>query len=247
MSTTASIVSPVPAVELRGVRREYRLGGDTVRALDGVDLRVRPGEFMSIMGRSGSGKSTLLNLIGCLDRPTAGQVLVDGIDVGKARRGDLPALRRSKIGFVFQQHNLIPVLTAEENVTLPLRYAGVPAPLRAARARAALAAVGLGDRVHHRPTELSGGQQQRVAIARALVTEPAIVLADEPTGEVDSQTAAAIIALMRQLNRERAQTFISVTHDPAVAARTDRVVRLSDGRVEYDGPPAALPALPLPG
>jgi putative ABC transport system ATP-binding protein len=210
------------------------MGGEIIRALDGVDVVIERGEFVAVMGRSGSGKSTMLNLIGCLDRPTEGEVLIDGVAVSRLRRGELPRVRREKIGFVFQQHNLVPVLNAEENVALPLRYQGVGGGGRRDRARAALEAVGLGDRMRHRPTELSGGQMQRVAIARALVTDPAIVLADEPTGEVDSQTAAGIIALMRRLNEERGQTFIIVTHDPAVADKANRIIRLSDGRVESD-------------
>ncbi|HEX2034532.1 MAG TPA: FAD-dependent oxidoreductase [Chloroflexota bacterium] len=234
MSTTSVVGATPPAVELRSVRRSYALGGETIRALDGVDLVIRRGDFLSIVGPSGSGKSTLLNLIGCLDRPTEGTVFIDGQDVSRLRGGQLARIRREKIGFVFQQHNLVPVLTAEENVALPLRYAGVPRWARRERARAALEAVGLADRLRHRPSELSGGQQQRVAIARALVTQPAITLADEPTGALDSRTSAAVVALMRRLNRERGQTFVVVTHDPAVAEQTDRVVRLLDGRVEHD-------------
>lgn len=229
-----TLVPRAPAVELRGVHRTYRMGSEVVRAVDGVDLLISRGEFLSIMGRSGSGKSTVLHLIGCLDRPTEGAVLIDGVNVSRLATGKLPRIRREKIGFVFQQHNLVPVLTAEENVALPLRYSGVGTSARRERARAALATVGLEDRMHHRPAELSGGQMQRIAIARALVTEPAIVLADEPTGSLDSQTAGAVIGLMRRLNDERGQTFIIVTHDPAVADQTDRVVRLHDGRVESD-------------
>jgi putative ABC transport system ATP-binding protein len=222
-----AVPSRAPAIlELVDVVRVYRLGAETVAALAGVSLTVRRGEFLAIMGRSGSGKSTLLNVIGCLDRPTAGVVRLDGEDVTRVPTRQLPRIRREKIGFVFQSFNLIPTLTALENVMLPMEYAGLPEATRHTRARAALDAVGLADRLRHRPRELSGGQQQRVAIARALAPEPAIILADEPTG--------AVIGLMRQFNRERQQTFILVTHDPMVAEQTDRIIRLSDGRVVDD-------------
>ena len=221
-------------VETRGLTKVYKMGASEVHALRGVDLTVEPGEFLSVMGRSGSGKSTLLNLIGCLDRPTSGVVILDGLEVTELPSRRLPAIRRQKIGFVFQQFNLLPTLTALENVMLPLRYAGVGGGERKRRAREMLEQVGLGDRLSHRPTELSGGEQQRVAIARALVTHPAIVLADEPTGEVDTQTAAEIIALMRRFNREAGQTFIIVTHDPLVAEATDRIIYLQDGMIERE-------------
>ncbi len=221
-------------VELRDLRREYEMGGETIHALAGMDLVIHRGEFMSIMGRSGSGKSTLLNMIGCLDRPTSGQVIIDGVDITQVPRRQLPRIRREKVGFVFQQHNLVPILTAEENVSLPLRYANVGNRYRRERAREALAAVELEDRMGHKPTELSGGQQQRVAIARALVSNPAIVLADEPTGELDTQTAAGIIEVMQKMNQEHGQTFIIVTHDPGVSERTNRVIQMSDGKVIED-------------
>jgi putative ABC transport system ATP-binding protein len=219
-------------VELREVRKVYRMGGEDVHALAGVNLGVEQGEFMSIMGRSGSGKSTLLNMIGCLDSPTSGTVTVDGVATGSLRGNALADLRARKIGFVFQQHNLIPTMTALENVALPLKYAGVRDAKK--RARTALERVGLGDRLGHRATQLSGGQRQRVAIARALATAPAIVLADEPTGALDSKLGAQVIALMQDLNRELGQTFVLVTHDPAVAAATERTVHLADGRVERE-------------
>ena len=225
-------------VELRDLRREYEMGGETIHALAGMDLVIHRGEFMSIMGRSGSGKSTLLNMIGCLDRPTSGQVIIDGVDVTQVPRRQLPRIRREKVGFVFQQHNLVPILTAEENVSLPLRYANVGNRYRRERAREALAAVELEDRMGHKPTELSGGQQQRVAIARALVSNPAIVLADEPTGELDTQTAAGIIEVMQKMNQEHGQTFIIVTHDPGVSERTNRIIQMSDGKVIEDSAPA---------
>jgi len=221
-------------LQLDGVTRVYQVGGEAVRALAGVDLTVRRGEFLAVMGRSGSGKSTLLNVVGCLDRPTSGTILLDGEDVTRAPAGRLPRIRREKIGFVFQLFNLIPTLTALENVMLPMEYAGQPAREQRARALAALEVVGLADRLAHRPSELSGGQQQRVAIARALAPEPAIILADEPTGALDTHIARSIIQLMRRFNRERRQTFILVTHDPLVAEQTDRIVRLSDGAVESD-------------
>ncbi|HEY3078495.1 MAG TPA: ABC transporter ATP-binding protein [Chloroflexota bacterium] len=224
------------AVTLVDVVRTYRVGAEEVHALGGVSMTIQPGEFMSVMGRSGSGKSTLLNVMGCLDRPTAGRVLLDDLDVTALPEVMLPRVRRERVGFVFQQFNLLPVLTAIENVELPMKYAGVPADERRERALRALAEVGLADRVEHRPGELSGGQQQRVAVARALAPRPSIVLADEPTGALDSATAGATIGLMRRLNRELGQTFVIVTHDPLVTEQTDRVVRLQDGRVASDEP-----------
>ena len=173
-------------------------------------------------------------MIGCLDRPTSGQVIIDGVDVTQVPQRRLPRIRREKVGFIFQQHNLVPILTAEENVSLPLRYANVSNRYRRERAREALAAVELDDRMGHKPPELSGGQQQRVAIARALVSNPAIVLADEPTGELDTQTAAGIIEVMQKMNKQRGQTFIIVTHDPGVSERTNRVIQMSDGKVIED-------------
>ena len=222
----------MPMVELRDLRKTYRVGDEDVHALDGVELTVEKGEFMSVMGRSGSGKSTILNMIGCLDRPSGGSVVIDGVDTAGLRGNKLADLRARKIGFVFQMHNLIPNLTALENVMLPLRYARLDD--RKARARRALEKVGLADRTNHRATQLSGGQRQRVAIARALATEPAIVLADEPTGALDSRSSKQVIGLMKQLNRETGQTFVIVTHDPEVAAATGRSVVLNDGRVERE-------------
>ncbi len=224
----------MPIVETCDLVKTYKMGDTLVRALDGLNMQVERGEFMSIMGRSGSGKSTLLNMLGCLDRPTSGQVIIDGIDVTKVRKSQLPKIRREKIGFVFQHFNLLPTLTALENVMLPLKYAGVNGGQRAARAKEALAQVGLEKRMNHRPAELSGGEQQRAAVARAIVTKPAIVLGDELTGELDSKTSRAVIELLKEFNRETQQTFVLVTHDPAVAEQTDRVVHLLDGKVEFE-------------
>ena len=228
------MVQPDLIVETQNLTRVYRLGAAEVAALRGVDLRIARQEFVSIVGRSGSGKSTLLHLLGCLDRPTTGSVWLDGVDITTLPRRRLPAIRRQKVGFVFQQFNLLPHLTALENVMLPLRYGGVGGREGRRRAQDLLDRVGLAGRLAHRPTELSGGEQQRVALARSLVNRPAIVLADEPTGEVDTHTAAEIVALLRDLNRAAGQTFIIVTHDPLVAAATDRTLALQDGQIVAD-------------
>jgi len=217
-------------VEAEAVTKLYPMG---VRALDGASLGVGRGEFVGIMGRSGSGKSTLLHILGCLDRPTAGRVRIDGVDVTSLPDRALPPLRVRKLGFVFQAHNLVPSLSALENVALPLRYVHPrrhPAEEHE-KARTALAAVGLDDRTHHLPSQMSGGQQQRVAIARALVNGPALVLADEPTGALDSTTARELLALLRRLCAERGQTFVVVTHDPLVGRACDRVITMEDGRI----------------
>jgi len=218
------------AIEVRGLTKHYRRGPSTVRALDGVDLRVDPGEFVAVMGRSGSGKTTLLDCLGLLLTPTSGEVLLEGRETSRLGGNARSALRGERIGFVFQEFNLLPGLTAIDNVRLPLRYSGQRRDGRE-RSRGLLGEVGLAERADHRPSELSGGEQQRVAIARALVNEPAIVLADEPTGELDTETADDLIALMRRVNRERGVTFVVVTHDADLASRADRVVRLQDGRV----------------
>jgi putative ABC transport system ATP-binding protein len=222
-----------PILEARGLSKVYRRGASEVRAVDGIDLDVEAGEFMAIMGRSGSGKTTLLDLLGCLLRPTDGQLSIDGRTVIGASDGELATIRRERIGFVFQEFNLIPTLTAIENVLLPLRY-GPRRPDAKSRATELLELVGLAERASHRPTELSGGEQQRVAIARALVNDPAVILADEPTGELDSATSERLMTTLRQLNAERGVTIIIVTHDAGVAGATDRVVRLTDGRVVAD-------------
>ncbi len=224
-------------VETRSLEKQYLMGKVVVRALDGVDLDIARGEFVSIMGRSGSGKSTLLNLLGCLDRPTKGTVSIDGVITSELSSSQLPKIRREKIGFIFQNFNLLPSLTALENVMLPLRYARVPAQTRARRAREALERVGLSDRVQHRPPEMSGGEQQRVAVARAIVTRPAIILGDEPTGELDTHTAREIIDMLREFNEELSQTIVIVTHDPLIGERTDRIIRLLDGKIASEERP----------
>jgi putative ABC transport system ATP-binding protein len=220
----------VSAVSIVDVTKEYDLGRTKVPALRGVSLSVEPGEFMAVAGPSGSGKSTLLNIVGCLDHPTSGRVLVGGQDVAALGDDALSDLRARTLGFIFQTFNLIPVLSALENVEFPLLFRG-GARAGQGRALAALEAVGLKDFARHRPDELSGGQRQRVAVARALVTDPAIVLADEPTANLDSETGETIIDLMLDINRRAGTTFIFSTHDPKVMAHAQRVVRLSDGRI----------------
>jgi putative ABC transport system ATP-binding protein len=223
-----------PVIQVEDVERVYRITEDlAVPALDGVSLRIERGEFVAIMGSSGSGKSTLMNILGCLDAPTAGRYLLDGVDVRDIPEDDLADLRNRKIGFVFQSFNLVPRTSAVANVELPLAYAGLGRAERRRRAAAALAAVGMADRMDHLPSELSGGQQQRAAVARAIVTNPAIVLADEPTGNLDSHSTADILAIFERLNAE-GRTVVLITHEPDVAARARRVIRLGDGRVLSD-------------
>jgi ABC-type lipoprotein export system ATPase subunit len=221
------------SIELRELTKYYKQASTTVKAVDGVNLSVEAGEFISIVGRSGSGKTTTLDLLGLLLRPTSGQVMLDGIDTGKLRDGARAHLRGKKLGFVFQDFNLLPGLNALQNVMLPLRYTKNGKDGKA-RAATLLDEVGLKDRMHHRPDQMSGGEKQRVAIARSLINRPSLVLGDEPTGEVDSETSQQIVALMRRMNREHGVTFILVTHDTDVAAQTDRVIRLKDGKVLSD-------------
>ncbi len=223
---------PGPAmIELAGVSKIYRTGSIEVRALDRVDLQISEGEMLAIMGHSGSGKSTMMNILGCLDAPTEGSYLLDGVDVVALSDRQLARIRNRKIGFVFQSFNLIPRTTAVRNVELPLVYAGIAS--RRARARAALEQVGLGNRASHLPNELSGGQQQRVAIARALVNDPAMILADEPTGALDSTSTTEMMKLLVELN-QGGRTIVIITHEDDVASYASRVVRLEDGRVISD-------------
>ena len=232
----AGDVMQEPWFALRGITKVYGEGASEVRALDGIDLSIYPGEFVSIMGASGSGKSTCMNIVGCLDVPTDGSYFFKGVDVGKLDRDQQALLRRNYIGFVFQGFNLLARTTALENTELPLIYKRVPAAERHERAMQALAIVGLEGREHHTPSELSGGQQQRVAIARALVVEPALLLADEPTGNLDSSRSAEVMKLLVRLNRERGLTIVMVTHEPDLAEYGTRVVTFKDGRILDDQP-----------
>ena len=231
-------MSEAPLVRLRGVTRRYGQGEAEVQALRGIDLDVDAGEFVAVMGPSGSGKSTAMNILGCLDVPTEGQYEFQGVAVERLSREQRALLRRHFLGFVFQGFNLLPRTTALENVELPLVYRGEPAARRHAAARAALAQVGLAGREDHTPAELSGGQQHRVAIAPAIVPRPAVLLADEPTGNLDSQTSAEIMALITRLNVEQGITVLMVTHEPDVAAHARRIVRFVDGRIDSDRPRA---------
>ena len=243
-------MSRPPIIATHGVAKDYVLGSHVVHALRGVTIDIEAGEFVAVMGPSGSGKSTFMNLLGCLDTPTSGRYFLDGHDVAGLHRDALARMRNAKIGFVFQQFNLLPRTSALENVELPLLYSEVPARERRGRARDKLAAVGLAEREHHHPSQLSGGQQQRVAIARALVNEPAVVLADEPTGNLDTRTSIEILALLQRLNRH-GLTIVLVTHEPDIAAYAGRVTVFRDGRLLSDerratpgDAAAALAALP---
>jgi putative ABC transport system ATP-binding protein len=219
-------------IDIRNITRMYKMGDIEVHALRGVSLKIYQGEFLSIMGPSGSGKSTLMNILGALDQPSDGEYYLDGVDVSRMKESELAQIRNKKIGFVFQNFNLLKRTTALRQVELPLMYGGVPQ--RSKKAKAALESVGLGKRLDHLPSELSGGQQQRVAIARALVNEPAMILADEPTGNLDSRSGMEVMQIFQTLNREKGITTIFVTHDPWIARHTDRVIMLRDGKVVAD-------------
>ncbi len=219
-------------IQMEGLAREYEMGGSKINALDGVDLEIERGEYVSIVGPSGSGKTTLFNMIGGLDRPTRGVVYIDGVDISRLDAYELAWLRCRKIGYIFQTFNLIPVLTATENVALPTVFAGVPRDEGLKRAEKILASVGLGERLHHKPSELSAGQQQRVAISRAMANDPAIILADEPTGNLDLNTGMEIIDLLHGLNKSRGMTLIAATHDLKMIKASDRIVWMRDGKIE---------------
>jgi putative ABC transport system ATP-binding protein len=219
-------------IQIEEIAREYEMGGSKINALDGVNLEIGRGEYVSIVGPSGSGKTTLFNLIGGLDRPTRGVVYIDGVDISKLDAYELAWLRCRKIGYIFQTFNLIPVLTATENVALPTVFAGVPRDEGLKKAEKILASVGLRERLHHKPGELSAGQQQRVAIARAMANDPAIILADEPTGNLDLNTGMEIIDLLHGLNKSRGMTLIAATHDLKMIKASDRIVWMRDGKIE---------------
>lgn len=220
-------------ISISGLKRYYKMGSSIVRALDGIDLEIEQGEFLCLMGPSGSGKSTLLNLIGGLDKPDEGRIVVDGLDISSLDENGLSDYRRERVGFVFQSYNLIPTFTALQNVEFPMFFSGVSRSERRERATALLKAVGLGERLTHKPAELSGGQQQRVALARSLVNQPAILLGDEPTGNLDSKTGAEILKMFSRLN-QLGQTLIVVTHDVRVAQYATRTIHMLDGRIHSD-------------
>jgi ABC-type lipoprotein export system ATPase subunit len=224
----------MPTLRLEGLTKHYGHAPQVVRALDGISLEIEQGEFVAVVGRSGSGKTTMLDCAGLLMRPTGGRVLLGGVDTGRLGERERAELRSRKIGFIFQEFNLLPTLSAIENVLLPLRYSGADPRAGRRRAEMLLDEMGLGERTRHRPSELSGGQQQRVAIARSLIGQPTLVLGDEPMGEVDSETASMLLALMRRINRESRVTFLIVTHDLDLAARADRIIHLRDGRLAGD-------------
>ena len=231
----AAIDTRTPVIRVTDLVKDYSRGSNVVHALRAVTLQVQQGEFVTVMGPSGSGKSTFMNLVGCLDRPTSGSFLLDGVDVPSLNRSQLADLRNHKLGFIFQGFNLLPRMDALDNVMLPMVYAGVSGSTRRQRGLAALDAVGLADRAHHRPNEMSGGQQQRVAIARALVNAPSLILADEPTGNLDSRTSVEIMAILQRLNRAGA-TIVLVTHEPDIATYSSRTVAFKDGTLLSDQP-----------
>lgn len=221
-------------IEVTNIFKTYNMGTFEVHALQGVSFTIQRGEFVAIMGPSGSGKSTLMNVLGCLDTPTSGSFLLDGVSVGDMSESDLADIRSRKLGFIFQQYHLLPRQSALVNVQLPLLYRGIPVDIREKRAKTALTIVGMGERMHHQPNELSGGQQQRVAIARALIGSPRVILADEPTGALDTHTSEEIMQLLQRLNRQQNLTVILVTHDPESAMYASRVIHMRDGLLEHD-------------
>jgi len=224
-----------PLVEFRSVCKTYYMGEDIVRAADHISFSIYENEFVAIVGKSGSGKSTCMNIIGCLDVPTAGTYLLDGKDVGEMDKNELAAIRNEKLGFIFQQYNLLPKLNLLENVEVPLMYAGVSKSKRRKIAKEKLEAVGLGDKLRNKPNQLSGGQQQRVSIARALANSPSVILADEPTSALDSRTSKEVLSMLQDLHKA-GNTIVLITHDNSIAATAERVIRLADGQVIYDGP-----------
>ncbi len=234
-----------PLIEFQQVCKYYQMGETTVVAADHISFQIYKGEFVAIVGSSGSGKSTCMNIIGCLDVPTEGCYLLKGQDVGRMNKNQLAEIRNELLGFIFQQYNLLPKLNLVENVEVPLMYAGVPKRERRERARAALEEVGLGDKWRHKPMELSGGQQQRVSIARALVGHPAVILADEPTGALDSRTGREVLGMLQDLHRQ-GHTVVLITHDNSIAVQAQRIIRLEDGQVVYDGPSDAPEAVVTP-
>ena len=224
-----------PLVEFRSVCKTYYMGEDVVRAADHISFSIYENEFVAIVGKSGSGKSTCMNIIGCLDVPTAGEYYLDGKDVGKMSKNELAEIRNAKLGFIFQQYNLLPKLNLLENVEVPLMYAGVPKSKRRKIAKEKLEAVGLDDKLRNKPNQLSGGQQQRVSIARALANSPSVILADEPTGALDSRTSKEVLTMLQDLHKA-GNTIVLITHDNSIAATAERIIRLADGQVIYDGP-----------
>ena len=232
-------------IEFDGVCKYYQMGDTLVKAADHVSFKINKGEFVAIVGQSGSGKSTCMNIIGCLDVPTYGTYRLNGRDVGKMNRNELAAIRNEMLGFIFQQYNLLPKLNLMENVEVPLVYAGISRADRHVRAREVLEQVGLGDKLKNRPNQLSGGQQQRVSIARALVRNPPVILADEPTGALDSHTGREVLGLLQQLHKQ-GHTVVLITHDNSIAVQADRIIRLEDGRVVYDGDSHAPEAMVQP-
>ena len=232
-------------IEFREVCKYYQMGDTTVKAADHISFQVQKGELIAIVGQSGSGKSTCMNIIGCLDVPTSGTYLLDGQDVGHLDKNELAVIRNKMLGFIFQQYNLLPKLTLQENVEVPLMYAGVPKAERQERARIALETVGLGNKLRHKPMQLSGGQQQRASIARALAGDPAVILADEPTGALDSHTGREVLSMLQELHAA-GNTVVLITHDNSIAVQTQRIIRLEDGQVVYDGDAQAPEAIVIP-